>query len=101
MESDNGRPDAAALAELEQLVRNVGEELAAFRHRALRAEQRVRDIEERLTAAGELGGGSWQAAETARENSELRARLELASDRTRKMLRRVRFMRNQHTGRGK
>ena len=41
--SDSVRPDRAAFAELERLVRNLGEELAFFRRRALEAERRLRE----------------------------------------------------------
>lgn len=90
------RPDAEAFRELEALVRNLGEELAAFRKRAHAAEAR-------LKAIATKGGGGDEAAEERvaqleTENARLRARLENAADRTRKMLDRVRFLRQQHAG---
>ena len=90
------RPDAEAFRELEVLVRNLGEELAAFRKRAHAAEAR-------LKAIATKGGGGDEAAEERvaqleTENARLRARLESAADRTRKMLDRVRFLRQQHAG---
>lgn len=42
------RPDVAALHELESLVRNLSEQLAGFRRRALSAETRVRELEQIL-----------------------------------------------------
>ena len=90
------RPDAEAFRELEVLVRNLGEELAAFRKRAHAAEAR-------LKAIATKGGGGDEAAEERvaqleAENARLRARLENAADRTRRMLDRVRFLRQQHAG---
>lgn len=90
------RPDVEAFRELEVLVRNLGEELAAFRKRAHAAEAR-------LKAIATKGGGGDEAAEERvaqleTENARLRARLENAADRTRKMLDRVRFLRQQHAG---
>lgn len=86
--------DLKAFRELEQLVRNLSEELSAFRKRALAAEAR-------LQAIATKGGGGDAAAEERvaqleAENTKLRARLEEASDRTGKVLDRVRFLRQQH-----
>jgi hypothetical protein len=82
--------------ELESLVRNLGEELAAFRKRAFAAEARLKGI------ATKGGGGDVHAeervAQLEAENSKLRQRVDAASARTRKMLDRVRFLRQQHQG---
>lgn len=88
------RADAAAFRELEALVRNLGEEVAAFRKRAQAAESRLKAIATR-------GGGGDAAAEerVARleeENAGLRARLDDAAGRTEQVLERVRFLRQQH-----
>lgn len=96
MGSDRERPEQKAFHELHQLVRHLADELAGFRRRALQAESRVKDLEE---AAGAVGGGALpvqKVGELERENAELRARLESASDRTRQMLDRLRFLRQQH-----
>jgi len=93
--SDNEHPDEAALGELQQLVGHLGEELAAFRRRALQAEARVKAIDS-------SGGGSRMTPERMekleRENADLRKRLEAARSRTRQILDRVRFLRQQHEG---
>jgi len=91
--------DAKAFLNLERLVRNLGEELAGFRKRAHAAEARLQAIATR-------GGGGDTAAEERvsaleAENAELRARLAEASDRTGKVLDRVRFLRQQHDGSAK
>lgn len=88
--------DVRAFAELELLVRNLGEELAGFRKRAHAAEAR-------LQAIATSGGGGDAAAEERvalleAENAKLRARLREASDRTDQVLDRVRFLRQQHDG---
>lgn len=86
--------DREAYAELETLVRNVGEELATFRKRAQTAEQRLQAI------ATRGGGGDAMAEERVTqleaENADLRRRLAEASERTGKVLDRVRFLRQQH-----
>ena len=78
------------------LVRNLGEELSSFRKRAHAAEARLKAI------ATKGGGGDVHAEERLEqleaENQKLRQRLDAASDRTRKMLDRVRFLRQQHAG---
>jgi predicted nucleic acid-binding Zn-ribbon protein len=87
-------PDIAAFSELEALVRGLGEELAAFRKRAQTAEARLQAI------ATRGGGGDGMAEERVTqleaENAGLRQRLAEASERTGKVLDRVRFLRQQH-----
>lgn len=87
--------DAAAFVELEQLVRALGEELARFRKRALQAEARVKKVDS-AGESGDLFSGDRIAALEA-ENRELRSRIETATARTRTMLDRVRFLRQQST----
>jgi hypothetical protein len=88
------RPDLSAVRDLEQLVRHLGDELAAFRKRALSAEARLRDVmaadgmAENVEAAGRLTA-------LDEENAKLRAQLDTARTRTRGMLARVRFLRQQ------
>ena len=95
MASDSERPDEIALAELQALVRHLGDELAGFRRRALQAESRVKAIDA-------SGGGARVTPERLekleRENAELRKRLDAARVRTRQILDRVRFLRQQHEG---
>ena len=95
MASDNERPEEDAFAELQLLVRNLGEELAGFRRRALQAEARVKAIDA-------SGGASRMTPERMerleRENADLKKRLETARSRTRQVLERVRFLRQQHEG---
>jgi hypothetical protein len=93
------RADVAAFRELEQLVRNLGEEVAAFRTRALAAEARLKAIATR-------GGGGDGAAEERvtrleAENAALRARLDEAAGRTDQVLERLRFLRQQHEERAR
>lgn len=45
------RPEVSAFHELASLVRNMGEQLARYRHRALVAERRVHDLEQQISAA--------------------------------------------------
>ena len=81
--------------ELQQLVRHLGDELTSFRRRALQAEARMKAVEG-------SGGSSKVTPERIErlelENAELRKRLETARARTRQLLDRVRFLRQQHEG---
>lgn len=118
--SDSARPDLAAFRELEQLIRALGDEMAAWRRRAHEAESRLKANEARLARqttqpAGVASGATPTAAPAAaaaqpapsasssqlvaalqRENQDLRLRLEAARQRTRQLLDRVRFLRQQH-----
>jgi hypothetical protein len=105
------RPDEAAFHELQFLVRNLVDELAGFRRRALAAESRLRELETQAPADGNGAGAAAsptvptavvpaRVAELEGENAMLRARLESAADRTRRMLERVRFLRQQHAAAG-
>ena len=98
--SDSERPEALAFRELEQLVRHLGDELAGFRRRALLAEARVRELEQEGSQPGvreqrELGD---QLTRLEHDNAVLRGRIEAAATRTKAMLDRVRFIRQQAQG---
>src|SRR3954454_17384249 len=92
--SDHARPDIEAFRELENLVRTLGEQLAGYRQRAYAAEERLRDLDstadhpdpprvrERIRALEQ-------------ENASLRGRLDAATARTRSVLERVHFLRQQ------
>jgi predicted nucleic acid-binding Zn-ribbon protein len=83
-----------AYHELEHLVRNLGEELAAFRKRAQAAESRLAAIATR--GGGGDGVAEERVAQLEAENAGLRERLREASERTDQVLERVRFLRQQH-----
>ena len=93
--SDSVRPEVAAFAELEQLVKHLGDELASFRRRALQAEARLKTLE----SAGVKGVVSPERVHyLERENAGLTSRLDAARARTQQMIDRVRFLRQQHDG---
>jgi hypothetical protein len=95
--SDSVRPEITAFRELELLVRHLGDELAGFRRRALTAEARLRELDHQGEKAGRDPQRTLAArcAELERENVELKGRLEAATTRTKQMLERVRFIRQQ------
>lgn len=95
MASDSERPDTAAFTELQQLVRHLGDELASFRRRALHAEARVKAID---ASAGATRMSPERVDKLEKENANLKQRLEAARIRTRQVLDRVRFLRQQHEG---
>jgi predicted nucleic acid-binding Zn-ribbon protein len=89
-----------ALGQLRTLVTRLGEEAAGFRRRALQAEARVKELEERLSAAS-AGSPVADAGTLARlaaleeENADMRQRLAQAAERTQQLLDRTRFLRQQ------
>ena len=91
--SDSGN-DVAAFHELEQLVRNLGEELSGFRRRALAAEGRIRALEA-ANAPGDLFSHERLAA-AEQENADLKQRLSAATERTNQVVAQLRFLRQQH-----
>lgn len=94
METDRALPESPAFKQLEVLVRNLGDELATFRKRAHTAEARVRVIETAVAQGGDmLSLDRLRALEV--ENADLAARLAHASQRTRQLAARVKFIRQQ------
>lgn len=103
------RPDLAAFRELESLVRHLSDQLAGYRRRALQAEARVRELEQRTQQLeGTLTEARVQAALGAPplgdprlevENRQLRERLAEARERTGALVERIRFVR-QAAGHG-
>lgn len=87
----NERPELKAFRELETLVRNLGEELAMFRRRALDAEGKLKDA----ATAGKPRSGAGASSELQAENDVLRTRLARAEERVKQMMDRVRFLRQQ------
>jgi predicted nuclease with TOPRIM domain len=92
--SDHAHPEVQAFRELSALVRELSEELAAFRGRALSAEARLREID---SAADDPNPPHVRERLRAleQENASLKQRLELATARTRSVLDRVQFLRQQ------
>lgn len=92
--SDHARPDVEAVRELETLVRQMAEQLASFRQRALSAEERLRHLD---TADDhpEPPRVRERIRTLEQENASLRGRLDAATTRTRSVLERVHFLRQQ------
>ena len=86
--------DLAAFHELEQLVRNLGEELAGFRRRALASESRLKLLEASNPPRDLFSHERLAAVE--QENSDLRQRLAAATERTNQVVAQLRFLRQQH-----
>ena len=98
--SDSVRPEIASFRELETLVRHLGDELAGFRRRALLAEAKLRDAEGQANTPEMLEQRelSDRVNQLEHENAALKARLDAATARTKQMLDRVRFIRQQAQG---
>jgi hypothetical protein len=88
------RPELAVLAEVESLARHLGEELATWRRRCLRAEAEVQD--HRGKGGTSTGPGLAQSrarvAELEQENLELRRRVDSARERLQALTARLAFL---------
>ena len=96
------RPDLKALAELEQLLRHLRRELAAWRRRTLKAEASCR--RRRPTAgwstAPSSSGSRQRVIELETENQALRQRIDAAKERLRSLAARLAFLEQQGRHRG-
>jgi hypothetical protein len=87
------RPEAAAFRELESLVRHMGEELAAYRRRAVQAETQMKPRASAPSRGKGLSPEGPSALEA--EGSALKSRLGSAEERVKQMIDLVRFLRQQ------
>lgn len=88
------RPDFRALDELEQLLRHVGEELAAWRRRSLKAEAELQEFRTKGTgpAGPELLQARQRVIDLEVENQVLRQRIEAARERVATIESRLTFL---------
>lgn len=82
---DGERADLVALDKLEAVLRELGEEMATWRARALKAEP----------SRGGGGGGGARSSELESENRQLRGRLEAARVRVQELVTRLAFLEEQ------
>lgn len=94
MASNYERPDLRAFDELEHLLRNVGEELASWRRRSLKAEAELQEAKSRggLVAGPELIQAKQRIIELEIENQSLRQRVESARERVHALANRLSFL---------
>lgn len=88
------RPDGHALSELTDLLQHVGEELAAWRRRSLKAEAELTEARAKggVVAGPELLQSRQRALDLEVENQALRQRIEAARDRLRILANRLSFL---------
>jgi chromosome segregation ATPase len=88
------RPDAAALAELGELLQNIGEELAAWRRRSLKAEAELAEARAKggIVAGPEVVQARQRVLELELENQALRERIQQARERLRSLATRIAFL---------
>ncbi len=94
MASNYERPDLAALAELEQLLRHLGDEVAGWRRRTLKAEGELQEARSRggVLAGPELLQARQRVIELEVENQALRQRIEGARARLQSLSSRLAFL---------
>jgi len=88
------RPDLPALEELERLLRHLGDELAAWRRRSLKAEAELQDARTKggVLAGPELLQARQRIVDLEVENQGLRQRIDAARDRVRVLANRMAFL---------
>ena len=94
MTSGYERPDRKSLEELGQLLQHVGEELAAWRRRSLRAEAELQEVRSRggAPAGPELLQARQRLVELESENQALHQRMDSAWERVRTLANRLSFL---------
>lgn len=94
MASNYERPDLAALSELEQLLRHLGDEVAGWRRRTQKAEAELQEARTRggVLAGPELLQSRQRVIELEVENQALRQRIESARERLQSLSSRLAFL---------
>jgi len=94
MASNYERPDLAALSEMEQLLRHLGDEVSGWRRRTLKAEAELQQARSHggVLAGPELLQARQRVIELEVENQALRHRVEGARDRLRALSSRLAFL---------
>lgn len=93
------RPDQKALANLEQVLHNLAEELAGWRRRTLKAEAELQEARANggVLAGPELTQSRQRIIELETENLALRQRIDAAKERLGTLAGRLTFL-EQHGG---
>ena len=93
------RPDQKAMADLEQLLAHLAEELAGWRRRKLKAEAELQDVRANggVLAGPELNQARQRVIELEMENQALRQRIDGAKERLKALTGRLTFL-EQHGG---
>ena len=92
---DAERVDARALDQLEAVLREVAEELATWRARALKAEGEGKGGVARGAAHARESEGRGRSSELETENRQLRTRLDTARSRVQELVARLTFLEEQ------
>jgi len=97
MASNYERPDLAALSELEQLLRHLGDEVAGWRRRTLKAEAELQEARSRggVLAGPELIQARQRVVELEVENQALLQRIESARGRLQSLSARLAFLESE------
>ncbi len=93
------RPDQEAMADLEQLLNHLAEELAGWRKRTLKAEAALQEARANggVLAGPELNQARQRVIELEVENQALRQRIDGAKERLKTLTGRLTFL-EQHGG---
>lgn len=98
MTSPYVRPDAAAIGELERVLRHLTDELAAWRRRCLKAEAEMQALKARdgMVPGDQVHKVTGRMLDLERENLDLRNRVDRARDMVARLQQRLAFLETEH-----
>lgn len=100
MTSPYVRPDAAAIADLERVLRHLTDELAAWRRRCLKAETELQNVkaQDGMVPGEKVHRVTGRLLDLERENLDLQARVERARDMVARLQQRLAFLESEFDG---
>ena len=98
MTSSYVRPDTAALAELERVLRHLTDELAAWRRRCLKAEGELQGLkaQDGMVPGDRVHRVTGRMLDLEKENLDLRTRVDRARDMVARLQQRLAFLESEH-----
>ena len=98
MTSPYARPDTAALAELERVLRHLTDELAGWRRRCLKAETELQSVKSQdgMVPGDQVHRVAGKMLDLEKENLDLRTRVDRARDMVARLQQRLAFLETEY-----
>ena len=98
MTSQYVRPDTAAIADLERVLRHLTDELAGWRRRSLKAEGELQSVKSQdgMVPGDRVHRVTGRMLDLERENLDLRERVERARDMVARLQQRLAFLETEY-----